>query len=127
MISQLLGCNSNIIINDIRGLVYNPSFNPDSKADKGIIIGNFNEETKEFKEADKITINKNFTNSKIRINTFPLKIKKSNSEKKVEELEELKILQRYQNNILQATITRIMKTRIGQVTTHSWLVNETAK
>ena len=34
---------------------------------------------------------------------------------------------RYQDNILQATLTRIMKSRIGQTTTHVWLINEASK
>ena len=35
------------------------------------------------------------------------------------------MIKRYQDNILQATITRIMKSRIGQETNHVWLLNET--
>ena len=127
IISQLLGCDSSIIINDIQGLIYNPSFNPKAEIEQGIILGNFSIETKEFRETDKITINKGFTNTKIRFSTIPLKHKKSDSEKKVEELEELKILKKYEENILHATITRIMKSRIGRETTHKWLVDETAK
>ena len=37
------------------------------------------------------------------------------------------VIKRYQKNILQATITRIMKSRIGQITTNDWLLNETSK
>ena len=43
------------------------------------------------------------------------------------ELEEARITKKYQDNILQATITRIMKSRIGQKTTHVWLLSEAAK
>ena len=127
MISQLLGCHSSIIINDIQGLIYNTSFNQNHSADKGIIIGNFNGEIEEFKENDKICINKNFICSKLRFTTLPNKKKKSAEEIKKEEIEENKIIKRYENNILQAILTRIMKNRIGQKTTHSWLVEETAK
>ena len=42
-------------------------------------------------------------------------------------MEEAQITKRYQDNILQSTLTRIMKSRIGQKTTHVWLVNETSK
>ena len=42
-------------------------------------------------------------------------------------MEEAQITKRYQDNILQATLTRIMKSRIGQKTTHVWIVNETSK
>ncbi len=37
------------------------------------------------------------------------------------------MIKRYQDNILQATITRIMKSRIGQETNHVWLLNETGR
>ena len=127
MISQLLGCQSSIIINDIQGLIYNPSFNPNSYSDKGIIIGNFDGETKEFKESDKISINKNFICSKVKFNTLPLSKKKSVEQIKKEEIEEQKIIRKYEDNILQATLTRILKSRIGQKTSHLWLVEETAK
>ena len=127
VISQLLGCQSNIIINDIQGLVYNPSFNPNSSTDKGVIIGNFDGETKEFKESDKISINKKFICSKVKFNTLSLSKKKSAEQIKKEEIEEQKIIRKYEDNILQATLTRILKSRIGQKTTHLWLVEETAK
>ena len=126
-IAQMLGCQVNTIINDIQGLVYNPSFNPHGQADKGVIVGTFNGQTKEFKDSDKITINKNFISAKIKFNTMPLPQKKSASEIKAAEVEEAQINKRYQDNILQATITRIMKSRIKQETTHVWLVGETAK
>ena len=124
-ISQLLQCNINTLIKDIQGLIYNPSFNPHGQLNKGIILGSF--KTKEFKNEDKIYINKDFVCSKIRFNTIPLKHKKSESENKKEELEDLEIIKRYQDNILQSTLTRIMKTRIGQKTNHIWLIEETAK
>ena len=126
-IAQMLGCQVNTIITDIQGLVYNPSFNPHGQADKGVIVGTFNGQTKEFKDSDKITINKNFISAKIKFNTMPLPQKKSASEIKAAEVEEAQINKRYQDNILQATITRIMKSRIKQETTHVWLVGETAK
>ena len=46
---------------------------------------------------------------------------------KRDEEEESKINHKYQENILQASITRIMKSRIGQETSHTWLVNEVSK
>ena len=125
IISQLLDCNINTLIKDIQGLIFNPIFNPHGQLDKGIILGSF--KSKEFNNGDKIYINKDFICSKIRFNTIPLKLKKSESERKKEELEDLEIIQKYQSNILQSTITRIMKTRIGQKTTHIWLIEETAK
>ena len=83
--------------------------------------------TKEFKKTDKICINKNFKCSKLRFSTLPLTKKKSLDDIKREENEKGEMIKRYESNILQATLTRIMKSRIGQKTPHSWLVNETAK
>ena len=126
-IAGLLGCLTSTIITDISGLVYNPSFNSHGEANKGVIVGSFNGQTKEFKESDVISINKNFASSRIKFNTIPLPQKKSAAEVKEAEAEEAKIIKKYQDNILQATVTRIMKSRIGQETTHVWLVGETAK
>ena len=126
-IAQMLGCQNSTVIEDIQGLVYNPSFNPHGKVDNGVIVGNFNGVAKEFKETDKISINKNLVSTKIKFNTLPLPQKKSAAEIKAFEAEEAQINKKHQDNILQATITRIMKSRIGQETTHVWLVGETSK
>ena len=123
-IAQHCGCQPSTIITDIQGLVYNPTFNPQGQPDKGLIVGTF---SKEFKETDEISINKNFTCSRMKIQTIPLPQKKSATEQKQAELEEAQIIKRYQDNILQATLTRIMKSRIGQETSHVWLVNEASK
>ena len=126
-IAEFCGCQPSTIINDIQGLVYNPSFNPHGDPNKGIIKLCFEDKKKEFKEIDEIIINKNFSCPRIKISTNPLQPKKSASELKKDEIEEFQIIKRYQDNILQATITRIMKSRIGQETTHVWLVGETSK
>ena len=122
-IAELCACPVDTIINDINGLVFNTSFNPKASPDNGIINSNFNHKTKVFKETDEIWINKNFSCANFKISTIPLHKKKTASQKKAEEIEEAKIIKRYQDNILQATLTRIMKSRIGQSTTHIWLVN----
>ena len=53
--------------------------------------------------------------------------KKTDSELKKQEEDEAKIVKTYQDNIIQATATRIMKSRIGQETTHVWLIGECSK
>ena len=126
-IAELLGCQKNTILTDITGLVYNPSFNPQGLKEKGLILGTFNDEKKEFKETDEIYFNKNFLFSRQKFLTIPLPMKKSAAEEKEAEIEEAQITKRYQDNILQSTLTRIMKSRIGQKTTHVWIVNETSK
>ena len=49
-IAGRLGCSVDTVITDIHGLVYNPNFNPQGDPNKGIIVGTFNAQTKEFKE-----------------------------------------------------------------------------
>ena len=126
-IAGRLGCSVDTVITDIHGLVYNPNFNPQGDPNKGIIVGTFNAQTKEFKESDTIEINENFVISKIKFNTLPLPQKKTQEQVKLQEVEEAKIIRKYQENIIQATVTRIMKSRIGQPTSHVWLVGETSK
>jgi DNA-binding MarR family transcriptional regulator len=126
-IAELLGCNVNTVIKDIHGLVFNPSFNPKGQTEKGVIIGTFDPKEKYFKKTDTITINKNFTVSRQKFITLPQSVKKSDAETKENEKEEAQITRRYQDNIIQATLTRIMKSRIGQVTTHVWLINEASR
>ena len=126
-ISELLECNIKILLADIPGLVYNPNFNPKGEKDKGLLLGTFNSETKIFKPDDEIEFNKKFYIKCIKFNTLPLPIKKSEEEIKNEDEENEKYLLKRQENILQANLTRIMKSRIGRVTTHSWLVSEVVK
>ena len=126
-IAEILGCHINTVLTDISGLVYNPSFNPKGIKEKGLILGTFNGETKEFKETDEISFNKDFNFNRQKFQTLPLLLRKSAAESKETELEEAQITKRYQDNILQAALTRIMKSRIGQKTTHVWLINEASK
>ena len=69
----------------------------------------------------------NFICERIKFSTIPLSKKKSDSELKKEEKEEKIIIKKYEDNILQSTMARIMKSRIGVETNHSWLVGETSK
>ena len=126
-LAELLGCPINTILTDIPGLVFNPSFNPQGQKEKGLILGNFDDRTKEFKETDEISFNKDFTFARQKFQTLPLVLKKSAEEEREDELEDAMIQQRYQDNILQSTLTRIMKSRVGQRTTHVWLINEASR
>ena len=126
-ISELLECKEKVILNDIPGLVYNPSFNPKGEKNKGLIIGNFNAETKEFTSNDEIEFNYKFFIEKKKFNTIPLIKSKTDIELKEEE-ENDKIAHKInENNIIIANLTKIMKSRIGQITSHAWLVNEVSK
>jgi hypothetical protein len=122
-IANLLGYNINAVLYDVSGLVYNPSFNRNRAKDKGLIKGTFGDD---FKASDEIEFNNEFNNSTIKFNTMPL-LQKKKGENKEQELEEKTIKRRYEENILQSTLTRIMKSRIGIKTTHVWLISECAK
>ena len=126
-LSSLLGCSVQTLLADIQGLIFNISFNPKGLLDKGVILANIDPKTKEFKPSTEISINMNFTSTRPKFNTISLPQKKTASELQKNEEEEAKIIKKYQENILQATLTRIMKSRIGQDTTHVWLVGETSK
>ena len=108
-IATLLGCHIDFILKDISGLVFNPSFNPNGEKTKGLILGAFNEKTKDFKETDEISFNKKFTQTNQKFQTLPVILKKSEEMDKKIELEEEVNTKRYQNNILQCIITRIIK------------------
>ena len=125
-IAEKLGCSVQNIIYDIKGLIFNPSFNSGEQIDGGIILADIDPKTKEFKETTKLCINLNFIAPHLKFSTIPLP-QNTNDEIKVSYIEEAKIIRRKQNWILQGTITRIMKSRIGQETTHVWLVDETIK
>ena len=55
-----------------------------------------------------------------------MKSKTSQQLKDEEEINRIAI-KKNEEYIIQGTLTRIMKSRIGQVTTHTWLVNEVFK
>ena len=42
-------------------------------------------------------------------------------------MEKKEIIERYHNNAIQATLTRIMKSRIGKQVTELWIINEVMK
>ena len=126
-ISELIRYNIKNLLTEISGLVYNPNFNPYGKKDKGLILGTFNENTKEFKDTDEIYFNNNFICPRQKFQTLPLIYKKSIEEVDQIEIENEKIIKNYQNNILKSTITRIMKSKNGKKISHIWLIEETSK
>ena len=126
-IAQNIGCNDKLVLKDISGLIFNITFNPQHKKDKGILLGNFDDKKEEFNETDEVWFNYDFNYSKLRFNTMPTSIKKTKQELLNEEEEEKRINQKYQDNIIQSTIIRIMKTQSGKKVQHSWLISEVSK
>ena len=116
----------NLIKDSIQGLIFNIAFNPKCQSDKGILSPS-NLNTKEFSEKDEFKINPNFVSIKQRISTIPMPKKKTEEELKSEEKQSEEDYKRYRDSLIQANLIRIMKSRIGQVTSHNWLVGETVK
>ena len=126
-IAENIGCKVNLVLEDISGLIFNQSFNPQHQKDKGLLLGNFDDKTIQFKETDEVWFNLEFKNNHLRFSTMPLNIKRNESEIKEEEkLDELTI-KRYQDNIIQSTLARIMKANNGKKVQHIWLINEVSK
>ena len=126
-IAELLECKINVILDDIKGLIYNVNFNPKCEKDKGLISGTFDIQTKTFKPEDQIYFNKDFICPRQKIITLPMGLKKTPEQTKKENEENDIFIKKNQNIILQSTITRIMKSRIGKKTPHTWLINEVVK
>ena len=120
-ISIFLGYNIELLKEDIIGLIFNSTFNPNDKINKGIILANIDPVKQELQENTEISINLNFRVIQQKFNTLPKKEMVRILEK------EEQIIKRREDNIIQAALTRIMKSRIGQKTTKNMLINETNK
>ncbi len=116
-ISEILGLNSSIIINEINGLVFNKNFNKKKDPDKGVLIGNFKDDIEENNEVE---LNYNFNYNSLTFNT----IFTSTIDKKQEITDEQTRL-KYESNIIQSTIIRIMKSQAQKSVNHHWLLNKT--
>ena len=125
-IAENIGCKVNLVLDDINGLIFNPTYNPQHLKDKGLLLGNFDENNKTFKETDEFWFNFDFNSKKSRFNTKSL-FKKSEQEIKKDEKDEAECIRKFNNNIIQATIARIMKSQNGKKVQHVWLINEVSK
>jgi hypothetical protein len=121
-VAELIGMPVNTIMPDIIGLVLHPSFNKEEQLEKSVIIGSFDIKKRDFKKTDTIRINDNLKIASQKFSTLPYQVKNNNGEEKELNEEEAIIKERFQNNIIQATIARIMKCRIGEINSHDWLI-----
>ena len=126
-VAEFIGMPVNTIMPDIIGLVLNPSFNKEEQLEKSVIIGSFDIKKRDFKKTDTIRINDNLKIASQKFSTLPYQVKNNNGEEKELNEEEAIIKEKFQNNIIQATIARIMKCRIGEINSHDWLINEVTK
>ena len=122
-LSELLGYNVDLLLNDASGLIFNPSYKRTRNPANGVIVGNFKDELKPETEVE---INKNFVSNNLKFQTLPM-VQRKKADSQVQEQEEAVQQKKYQDILLQMALTRIMKSRIGLKTTHVWLVGETAK
>ena len=116
-LAELLKYDIQLLKYELCGLIFNPSFNEDYKVNKGIIIADIDQYSREFKDTTEISINKKIIISKKEFNTIP------KTEKQLDTIIEMKNqTERYQNSIIQTTIVRILKERIGMETTIDKLI-----
>ena len=118
-IAELLKHDAKKTIDDIKGLIYNPSFNPNKEQDKGVILPN----KKELDNTTEISINMNFNVSQKTFSTLNFDIFRfyDKLDKEVAKYERSKI---YYDNTIDAALMRILKERIGKITVYIYLVNE---
>jgi DNA-binding MarR family transcriptional regulator len=121
-----LECDISIVKDAIEGLIYNKAFNPKCQNDKGVLISTTST-NQNFNDTDEFKINDKFVSIKQKFTTIPMPKKKTEEEIKNEDKTSEEDYKRYRDYLIQSNLTRIMKSRIGQVTTHNWLVSETAK
>ena len=123
-LSEIIGCSTEIIKNNIRGLIYNSNFNRHCQNDKGVLIC-INNNTQDFSDKDKFKINLNFTYDKIKFSTIPMEKKKTEEQINNEEKLTAEEKKKWEDSIIQSNLIRIMKSKIGQVVTHEWLISAT--
>ncbi len=125
-LSEKFGCPTELIENSIEGLIFNPSFNQKCEKNKGVIISTTTQKS-EFNDTDEFKINPDFKSIKQKFNTIPMPKKKTEQQLNDEEKASKREYERYEGYLIQSNLIRIMKSRIGQVTTHNWLVSEAIK
>ena len=121
-LSLNLGYKIDLVTEAVTCLIFNPLFNQQKDPKAGVIsvVNNFNESVE---ASTQVEINKSFNCPNIRFNTLLNYSKKKQANTDNEAIN----MRNYEGMLLQMNITRIMKSRIGVKTTHSWLVSETAK
>ena len=122
-----LGEKAYIVLSELNALVFSPSFNPKRSKTAGIINSNMNDTDKEIVEEHEVSINTAFEPQTLKLNCLPGVYRKPVDEAKNQEVVEAQNMKAYQNMILDAYLTRIMKGRIGKKTTHLELVNECSR
>lgn len=71
-LSELIGVSSFTMLNEVTGLLYNPTFNPKKSINNGLITTNLKKDGEELKLNNEISINKHFTANNIKFNSIPV-------------------------------------------------------
>lgn len=124
-LAGLFDVDQQIVLNDITALLYHPSFNKNRSVTGGLISCNV-EPGKDPTSENIVGINMEFAPNSLKLNCLPVSMKKGKGEEEDKQRDQ-QIIINSQNFVLDAAITRIMKGRISQVTTHLELINETAR
>jgi len=125
-LAELIGINEDLVANEATFLLYHPSFNPKKVKTAGVVLSEAADNT-DIEAKDNVWVNGDFTLNSLIFNTIPTKARKKAGEDEENAQKDLQNLRAYRNIIIDATVTRIMKGRIGQKTTHAFLVAEVAK
>jgi len=125
-IAELMNYDKLFVLSELNAMIYNLAFNKTKTKTGGIFIGD-EEEGKEITEKNVFKLNKAFTSQSLKVQTIPTVYKKAAGEDENAAKLEAANEKTYRNMIVDSNLTRIMKGRIGQKTTHTLLVQEVAK
>jgi len=125
-LAELIGISDIVVANEATFLLYHPQFNKNKLKTGGLILSDAPEKA-DIDPNHKIWINPDFTCNNLTLVTLPTKARMKPGEEQNSLMQEEQNLKTYRNIIIDATITRIMKGRIGQKTSHAWLIADVAK
>ena len=110
------------LINECNGLFCHPMFNNRKLSKSGFIKTSSREGNEITKKEEIIFLNNDFSSNNLKLTTIPVSIKTSNDDTRNKDYEKT-----YMKNMIDAAIVRILKGRIGQITTHAFLIGEVVK
>lgn len=123
-IAQYLDVNINLVITDVTGMILN-AFNKNQNMSEGLVL--VDSKDKKITESNTVSLNMNFSHVNSKLSFIPSSVKKKTQNQDSEKNKENNDVMSMQHMIIDSTITRIMKGRIGKQTTHSELITETVR
>jgi len=125
-LAGLIGIKEDVVANEATFLLYHPSFNPKKAKTQGAVLSDA-PDGQDIEANHSVWVNAEFSLQSLIFTTLPTKTRKKPGEDEEQEQKDIQNLRAYRNIIIDATVTRIMKGRINQKTTHAFLVAEVAK